>query len=133
MRFPFGVYYQREQWGITNDMHRVQQAWRGEERLWRVFWVYGVALSIVGVFASLAVELGTAMSSGVVAAPSKSTWFLYYHIWLAVSECYWVWLGVSLWRCAFNVKRRVWGYSARTIAVAVVIASLVQIYLYRIK
>jgi len=114
-------------------MHSVQQAWRGEERLWRVFWVYGVALSIVGFFGSLAVELGTAMSSGVVGTPSESTWFLYYHIWLAVSECYWVWLGVSLWRCAFNVQRRVWGHGARTLAVVVVIASLVQLYFYRIK
>jgi hypothetical protein len=23
-------------------MHKVREAWRGEERLWRVFWVYGV-------------------------------------------------------------------------------------------
>jgi hypothetical protein len=36
-------------------MRKVQQAWRGEERLWRVFWVYGVALSISGFFGSLAV------------------------------------------------------------------------------
>jgi len=95
--------------------------------------VYGVAISIIGFFGSIAVELGTAMSSGVVGTPSESTWFLYYHIWLAVSECYWVWLGVSLWRCAFNVQRRVWGHGARIIAVVVVIGSLAQLYIYRIK
>jgi hypothetical protein len=114
-------------------LHWVQQAWRGEEPLWRVFWVYGVALSIIGFFGATAVELGTAMSSGVVGTPSESTWFLYYDIWLVVSECYWVWLGVSLWRCAFNVRSHLWGHGARAVAVLVVIASLVQLYLYRIK
>ena len=54
-------------------MHKIREAWRGEERLWRVFWVYGVALSIIGFFGSLAVEVGTAMSSGVVGTPSEST------------------------------------------------------------
>jgi hypothetical protein len=73
------------------------------------------------------------MSSRVVGTPSESTWFLYYHIWLAVSECYWVWLGVSLGRCTFNVQRRVWGHGARTLAVVVVIGSPVQLYFYRIK
>jgi hypothetical protein len=98
-----------------------------------VFWLYGVALSIIGFVASVAVELATAMSSGVVGTPSESRWFLYYHIWLAVSECYWIWLGVCLWRCAFNVQSRVFGHVARSLAVIIVIASPVQLYLYRIK
>jgi hypothetical protein len=114
-------------------MRSVQQAWKGEERLWRVFWVYGVALSVIGFLGSSAVELATAMSSGVVGTPSESKWYLYYHIWLAVAECYWVWLGVSLWRCAFNVQKRIWGHVARALAVVVVIASPIQLYFYRIK
>ena len=114
-------------------MHHVRQAWRGEAPLWRVFWVYGMAVGVIGFFGSVAVELATAMSTGVVGTPSESNWFLYYHIWLAASECYWVWLCVSVWRCAFNVRQRIWGYGARAVAVVLFVTSLDQLIFYRIK
>lgn len=98
-----------------------------------MFWVYGVALGTIGYFGSLAVELGAAMSSGVVGTPSVSTWFMFYYVWLAVAECYWVWLGVSLWRCAFNVRGRILGYCAKVLAVTVVISSLATLYANNVK
>ena len=40
---------------------------------------------------------------------------------------YFVWAHVSLWTCAFNVRRRGWGYAARVYAVVVVVYYFVGI------
>jgi hypothetical protein len=114
-------------------MRWLKLAWHGEERLWKVLWVYGVAVSCVGFFAALAVEMGIAMSTGVVGAPSESTWFLVYDSWLALSSCYWVWIIVSLWRCAFNLKQRLLGDGARIVAVCIVPVITYQLLWGRIK
>ncbi len=37
-------------------MQWIKRTWRGEEKLWKVFWVYGVGLSLVGFFTALAVR-----------------------------------------------------------------------------
>ena len=100
-------------------MRGLKLAGQGKERLWKVFWVYGVAVSCVGFFTALTVEIGTAMSVGVVGTPSES-WFFVHDAWLVVSSCYWVWIIVSLWRCALKEKQRLLGYGARILAVCVV-------------
>jgi len=99
----------------------IKSAWQGEERLWKVFWLYGLPVVFIGFFGSLCVEIGAAMGVGVVGRPSESTWCFWYDIWEIVSLCYWVWLCTSLWRCAFNVEKRFLGYGARALAVFVVI------------
>jgi len=104
-------------------MQCIRRTWRGEEKLWKVFWVYGVAISFIGFFTALCVEIGTAMSSGLVGTPSESTWYFGYYMWLAVSICYFVWITVSLWRCAFNLEKRMLGYGARVLAVCVALAA----------
>jgi hypothetical protein len=114
-------------------MRWLKRAWQGEERLWKVFWVYGVAVSCIGFFTALAVEIGTAMSTGVVGTPSESTCFFVYDAWLAVSSCYWVWIIVSLWRCAFNVKQRLLGDGARILAACIVPATTYNLLWERIK
>lgn len=79
-------------------MSFIKRAWRGEEKLWKVFWLYnvlgGLLLNVfVYVIASVAFGL---LIVGVI-------------FWLA----YLVWVLVSIWRCAFNVNAKFWGYLAR--------------------
>jgi hypothetical protein len=73
------------------------------------------------------------MSVGVVGTPSESTWFFVYHAWLVVSACYWVWIIVSLWRCAFNVEHRFLGYGARILSVCIIPAATYHLFVARIK
>ena len=51
-------------------MRGLKLAGQGKERLWKVFWAYGVAVSCVGFVTALTVEIGTAMSVGVVGTHS---------------------------------------------------------------
>jgi hypothetical protein len=86
-------------------MSFIKRSWRGEEKLWRVFWLYGVllgiAISIVYAIIKGLLDLGWPM---VVAA-------------MAFYAVYQFWLLVSQWRCAWNVNWRGWGYIARFLVV----------------
>jgi len=42
-------------------------------------------------------------------------------------------LAVSLWRCAFNVRRRILGYGTKVLAVTIVISSLATLYANNVK
>src|SRR4051812_48576910 len=85
-------------------MKVVWKALRGAERLAVVFWVYCVVLG-TGVyllpllFAERLYELGFPL------------WF--FISFFALQVAYAFWALASLWRCAFNRNRRMWGYVAR--------------------
>ena len=84
----------------------VTSRWRGEGRLWLVFWIYGVLLSIIvtGVFlAQLATE---------DPIPGFKQFLIVAFI------PYTVWILVSIWRCAFNVENELYGYMARVLTIA---------------
>ena len=87
------------------------KAWNGQENLWKVFWLYNVLgpllfalmFSLVQGFGISAENNGhgsngLAILSGVIA------------ITLIV---YLIWALRSLWKCAFNVKSKFWGYICR--------------------
>ena len=78
----------------------VLRVWRGEERLWKVYWL----VAIVG---------GWALST--LAGSLVRTGFLNELLGVALLAVYAVFSGVGVWRSAFNVQRPVWGYAARTI------------------
>jgi hypothetical protein len=87
------------------------KVWRGEERLWKVFWLLGVPLNVA--WWTFYVDL---WSRGL--APES---FLLVSIWfwpvlliaLAVyAALYFAWCTVA-WRCAGNVEHRVWTVVAR--------------------
>ena len=69
-------------------MQWIKRTWRGEEKLWKVFWVYGVGLSLVGFFTALAVSIWAATSIGVIGSPSESTWYFGHYMW---SAGWWRW------------------------------------------
>lgn len=89
----------------------ILKAWRGEESLRKVFWVYTVLgllpfsfllnfLQLVGVSA----EKNGHSTNGLLSLMAVlGVIFLVYMVW-AVG---------SLWKCSFNVKWKWWGYLSR--------------------
>jgi hypothetical protein len=78
----------------------VLRIWRGEERLWKVYWL----VAMLGGWA-LATLVGAMVRTG----------FLYDLLGLALLVVFASFSGVGVWRCAFNVRKVIWGYAARTI------------------
>jgi len=89
----------------------VKQCWRGEERVWRVFWVYGLGLFVV-------IIIGAGLLQSIIFRP-----------WLLLLLVHAVWLSVSLWRCAFNSQHKVTGYLIRAWVIVFPIAALLAILL----
>jgi len=82
----------------------IKRAWRGEEKLWVVFWIYGTLLEIPVVFIEASAE-----------APAKPWEFIGLSSFLLIAGIWWV---VSLWRCAFNLEwPQFWGYIARVVVI----------------
>jgi hypothetical protein len=80
------------------------RAWRGEQPLWKVFWVYGVVTS------------GVLITFYVIA---------FYVDRIALRQAlllcfapYTAWILVSVWRCAINTRDRLWSLFARLLTVA---------------
>lgn len=79
------------------------RAWRGEERLWRVFWIYGV---LFGIILNVINHIAGMFLGASVAVP-----------YLVIGVIHSIWLVVALWRCAFNAEWRIWGYVIRILNV----------------
>ena len=86
--------------------------WRGHGRLWKAYWLYGILGSNV-----LALILLLLMQRGAIG----SVWFQFVLLLLAA---YTVWIVVSVWRCAFNVEKPMYGHMARALTVAWAINAL---------
>jgi hypothetical protein len=98
-------------------MPRILLALKGGERLAVVFWGYCVAGTLlVGVVMFCAFRL--------FPIPNRTLGNL---VTGAVFVAYFWWAHISLWMCAFNVKRRGWGYAARCYAVVAVVCYFVGI------
>ena len=74
----------------------IGRAWRGEERIRRVFWLYDIA-----VFCFLIVLVAVVFSISDEEIEATATAYLFY-------TPYRVWLLLSEWRCAFNCNWRGW-------------------------
>jgi len=94
----------------------IKRSWRGEEKLSRVFWLYYVLGEfILFLFLFLIVFL---ISKVVTSVPP----FLIFLIYVIPVLGYFIWIFVSLWRCAFNSNWKGWGYLIRTCEVTFVIS-----------
>ena len=80
------------------------RAWHGEQPLWKVFWIYGVATS-----ASNVVLYVAAFYNGRLALQQ---------VILPFFAAYTAWLLVSVWRCADNTEETIWSTLARFLTVA---------------
>jgi hypothetical protein len=79
-------------------------AWRGQQPLWKVFWLYGVAVSSV----LIAIYLFAFLIEGVGLRQILILCFAPYTAWILV----------SIWRCASNAREPFWGILARFLTVA---------------
>ena len=94
-------------------MEQLTKAWKGEEKLWKVFWLYNFML-------------GALITTGLEAV-SGINWLL--AAVFAVFALVWaVWVVVALWRGAFNSRWRGWGYIVRGLLVLAVIAFILSFY-----
>jgi hypothetical protein len=80
------------------------RAWRGEEPLWKVFWVYGVATSVAIVALYVIAFYDGRMALRQVLLPCFAA--------------YTAWILVSVWRCASNTNEKLWSTLARLLTVA---------------
>ena len=80
------------------------RAWHGEEPLWKVFWVYGVATSV-----TIVVIYVVAFYDGHMALRQ---------VLLPCFAAYTAWILVSVWRCASNTNEKLWSTLARFLTVA---------------
>ena len=80
--------------------------WRGRGPLWRAFWLWGV----VGSWLLAAVFLTFTRAWGL-------SWAVYLVI-AAIMIAYTIWILVSVWRCAENVRDERWQILARALTVA---------------
>jgi len=80
------------------------RAWHGEEALWKVFWVYGVAASV-----TIVALYVVAFYDGRIALRK---------VLLPCFAAYTTWILVSVWRCAGNTKETLWSTLARFLTVA---------------
>jgi hypothetical protein len=79
-------------------------AWRGQQPLWRVFWLYGVAVSS----AMIATYLLAFLAEAVALRQILLLCFIPYTVWILV----------SIWRCSNNVHEQFWRMLARLLTVA---------------
>jgi hypothetical protein len=99
------------------------RAWRGEEPLWKVFWVYGVATSV-----SVVALYVVAFYDGHMALRQ---------VLLPCFAAYTAWILVSVWRCAGNTEEKLWSTLARFLTVAwagntILVLTFLQLNLLRI-
>jgi len=70
---------------------------RGEERLWKPFWLGGLLGTPIGIISGIFQMLG------IIGTIISALLFFVYVIWLQV----------SVWNCAYNVDWEWWGHLAR--------------------
>ncbi len=100
----------------------IPKCWHGREKLWVVFWAYGM----FGTGAIIAMSLGMifiGIQVGLILAPSDTSGGLFGAVLgivlgAAALVPYLIWMTVSLWRCAPNGENPLWGRLVRGLVVA---------------
>ena len=82
--------------------------WKGEKKLWKAFWVMGFVFQIL-IFYFLLFLLYIGQFIGL-------TWSIKITVFL-ISNIYTIWILVSIWNCAYNVKKKIWGDLSRVLVV----------------
>jgi hypothetical protein len=89
------------------------KAWRGQERFWKVWWLWGVPIHAV--WWTVYIDL---WMSGLAPEPFLllTVWFwpILAGVFAACSLLYLMWCFVA-WRCAGNVERHIWTIVARVL------------------
>jgi hypothetical protein len=98
---------------------------RGEETLFKVFWVYAVLVSILSLLAQIMLAFYPLPLPAMLDAASGS-------ISTVVGYAYTLWLNAALWQCAFNTRSKLTAYLTRfgvvVSVIFVIISALFQQY-----
>ncbi len=91
-------------------MSFISRAWRGEERLWKVFWLYGYVIPLLGWGLSVLLCL-------VVFGHSSDKAFENMEVLERIASpfinfYYFIWI-VIVYRCANNTNEKSWGVGAK--------------------
>jgi hypothetical protein len=100
----------------------MQRVHKGEERLLIAFWGYFILVGlIISVFTDPLFEAASQ-------AQIKPIGVLLGLIIFAVTDSYFAWSIVAIWRCAYNVNRKLWGHVTRAVAALAIVAFLEGLY-----
>ena len=80
--------------------------WNGERKLWKAFWIMGFVFQILFFYFLLFLSY--------IGFLFGLTWSIKVIIFL-ISNIYTIWILVSIWNCAYNVKNKIWGDLSRAI------------------
>lgn len=83
----------------------LQKVWRGQEKLYVAFWGYYIRGQLMLVFAAMLFVLLFDVALGFEYVGSL--------IGLSILFAWIVWSSIGVWRCAFNVKYRIWAHLGR--------------------
>ncbi len=86
--------------------------WNGERKLWKAVWIMGFVFQILFFYFLLFLSY--------IGFLFGLTWSIKVIIFL-ISNIYTIWILVSIWNCAYNVKNKIWGDLSRVIVVLNVI------------
>ena len=95
----------------------IKRCWFGREKLWIVFWAYGV-FGTGGILAACLAMIFIGLQIGLLFAPQDTQGGYYGALTgmaggAALAIPYLVWMTVSLWRCAPNCITKYWGHVVR--------------------
>ena len=98
-------------------MEFVKRAWRGEEKLWKVFWLYGYAVPIAfGLIIVLPIMLILGIATPQLLSVFTPIMDFYYLAWI-----------VCVFRCSQNVKEKSWSIAARIWAALVLLRVIFEV------
>ncbi len=90
----------------------ILRSWRGEERIWKVFWIYGLLL---GILLSVINDIAVTSIGEFLDVP-----------FLVFTIIYAIWIIVSAWRSAFNLEWTYWGYIVRILIILGIIFNILR-------
>ena len=117
----------------------IKRCWHGREKLWIVFWAYGV-FGTGGILAGCLAMIFIGLQVGLVVAPQDTHGgyigsLVGMALGAAMALPYLIWMTVSLYRCAPNCETKIWGRLVQGWLVAqwLGIAMLIHNYAHLIK
>ena len=109
-------------------MSFISRSWKGETKLWKIFWSGILLPQIIGFLVGFFVSLYVLGSGADKATANESMRNALTSLPWMIGVCiYYILLCICVWRCSFNVKDRPWAYAARTVLIVFIVAMVMNI------